>query len=389
VKRGYIFAAVVVFLVVLLLWKIPTYVTQNKTQEMNVLEKTEDRSENITLNIINPSENLFSLTAEQILNLILSNQREGNPKNIIGLKDLIGHTPITPILAMGEEGAYEKIKGTGYFIVEENFINYFEPESNSTIHKIRGILIDAPEGSIMDTYHHTLNFLEKDNQVLIIFIDGFGFHQYIFAIKSGWIPYLKSLNKAEMVSSVYQSVTNAGFAAMITGKPPFINGVYSRDQRDLEVPSIFGTAQELNKKAILIQGSINVLNTEIEPVLNIDLNNNGVADDEVFERAMEELNKDYDLMLVHFKAVDIYGHKYGDLHEKTMEILQITDGYIKEIVEKWMGKVIIVSDHGMHSSLEGGLHGDFRFEDMIVPYLIIEGKGNDEKNSNNSYSSIN
>jgi hypothetical protein len=35
--------------------------------------------------------------------------------------------------------------------------------------------------------------------------------------------------------------------------------------------------------------------------------------------------------------------------------------------------VIITSDHGMHSTDTGGYHGVFRYEDMIVPYIITEG----------------
>ena len=35
--------------------------------------------------------------------------------------------------------------------------------------------------------------------------------------------------------------------------------------------------------------------------------------------------------------------------------------------------IIIAADHGMHSVGNEGNHGDFRFEDLIVPYVMIEG----------------
>jgi predicted AlkP superfamily pyrophosphatase or phosphodiesterase len=81
------------------------------------------------------------------------------------------------------------------------------------------------------------------------------------------------------------------------------------------------------------------------------------------------------LMVVHFHGIDDSGHSYGDLSAQTLERIRTTDGYVKDLVSRWSGKVIITADHGMHSTLEGGSHGEFRYEDMIVPYIICEGDG--------------
>jgi phosphopentomutase len=56
-----------------------------------------------------------------------------------------------------------------------------------------------------------------------------------------------------------------------------------------------------------------------------------------------------------------------------MERLETIDSYIEKLASNWNGKIIITSDHGMHSTGEGGDHGEFRFEDMVVPYIIING----------------
>lgn len=141
----------------------------------------------------------------------------------------------------------------------------------------------------------------------------------------------------------------------------------------MKVPTIFKTAQEIGKKAILIQGDRQILDLEIQPIFNLDTNKNGTADDEIFEIAIEYLSKDYDFLMIHFKNVDATGHTFGDMHINTLEAIRTVDEYIKELVKGWDGVVIITSDHGMHSTRNGGNHGVFRFEDLIVPYIVTEG----------------
>ena len=46
---------------------------------------------------------------------------------------------------------------------------------------------------------------------------------------------------------------------------------------------------------------------------------------------------------------------------------------MEEIIQQFKGKIIITADHGMHELLDYGDHGDFRYEDLFVPYIIVEG----------------
>lgn len=296
-------------------------------------------------------------------------------QKIVKIKDLVSLSENEKLLAMGALGEYGGIDGDSYLKVSGNKIDLIEKGGKSKITDVKGIMVDPPITSIMDTYYDVSHYLEKDEKVMILFLDGFGYHQYLYAIENGYGTFLKNIEAAKAATTVYQSVTNAGFAAMITGKPPYENGVYSRKQRDLEAPSIFAVAKALDKKSMLVEADMKILNTEIEPLLNIDRNNNGITCDEVFEASLEQIDKDYDLLMIHFHGIDDTGHSYGDLHEKTMEMISMTDAYIEELVSKWTGRVIITSDHGMHSSLEGGDHGSFRYQDMMVPYVITEGGG--------------
>lgn len=360
-----------------------------KIKEVVVISKNENWD--YGLNIINTEENIMNIKPGSLysMNSSVFPYFEGNSsiknqgntyetsiyteQKILKIKDLISLSEGEKILAMGALGEYKWIDEESYLKMVDNKIDLIEKEGKNKIEDVRGIFLNPTKGSIMDTYYDASYFLENEEKVLILFIDGFGYHQYLHAINNSYAPFLQKIKTAEKVTTVYQPVTNAGFATMITGKPPHENGVYSRKQRDLKVPSIFAAAENLKKSSILIEGDIKILNTEIEPILNTDRNKNGLTDDEVFESALENFKNDYDLMMIHFHGIDDMGHDNGDLHKKTMERISIIDGYIEELVKGWEGKVIITSDHGMHNTAEGGEHGSFRYEDMVVPYILMEG----------------
>ncbi|AKL94369.1 hypothetical protein CACET_c08610 [Clostridium aceticum] len=365
-----------------------------KVKEVVVISKDEDWD--YGFNVITGEENIMNITAGQMYTMpktlyanfhgTSSLDKEGHvyettiytEEKVIRLRDLVDISEGQRLLAVGDVGQYKFINADGYLKMVDNRIDLYEKDGKSKITDARGIMIDPPQVSIMDTYYDASHFLTKDEKVLILFLDGFGYHQYVYAMEKGYAPFLKELELAQKATTVYQSVTNAGFAAMITGRPPYESGVYSRSQRDLKVPSIFAVAKDLDKKSVLIEGDIKILNTEIEPLLNRDENNNGITCDEVYATALSHMDNEYDFMFIHFHGIDDMGHSYGDMHEVTLEMIKETDAYVRELVERWSGKVVITSDHGMHTTPEaerGGNHGSFRHEDMIVPYIVTEGRG--------------
>lgn len=342
------------------------------------------------LNIINSRENVLNITPGQFylkettlypyLDGKSSKKAGGKDydvrlykqKKLLSIKDVTGEDKKN-LLMMGENGAYEILSNEGYLELMGNKINYVVPNDRIQIQGIKGIMMDMPPDSIMNTYYDALHYIENDDDVMIVFLDGFAYRQYAYAISKNYIPFLETLDKPKMATSVYKPVTNAGFAAMITGKPPHINGVYDRSYKDLKTESIFGAVKNMGKKAVLVEGDIKILNTEIEPILNIDKNENGTRDDEIFNSALEEIKKDPNLILVHFHSIDDMGHEHGDLAKETMETINTIDGYVNKLAASWKGKIIITADHGMHKTSDGGEHGMFRYEDLIVPYFVLEG----------------
>ncbi len=351
------------------------------------------------LNIIKPDKNLINITPGQMY-LKANNvyNLDGTPsmdkdnktyktdvyrmKKEITVADLLinsgssGNDLVTGdsrILVMGQNGEFKYLENDGYFEMKDNYINYCYSNGKNSIEKVAGVMMEPPTASIMDSYDDSLHFIGKDEKVLLILVDGFSFQQYLKATEGGFAPFLASIKKADPAVSVYKPVTNAGLAAMITGKTPAENGIYSRKQRELKVESIFGKLLGMGKTALLIEGDIQIIKTEIEPMLNADYNKDGMKDDEIFESAFKNLQEGYDFLMVHFHSVDEKGHDYGDMSEKTMEAIRQIDGYVRQLAQNWNGRIIITADHGMHSVGNEGNHGDFRFEDLIVPYVMIEG----------------
>lgn len=314
------------------------------------------------VNVITPDKNIMNISPGYGTNTL---------PGCVRLKDIVNFK--SEALIMGDEGVYLHDDGEGYLRVEDDMIGYFSTQTGYKLKSIKGIMVDIPKKSIMNTYYDSMYFLGNGEDVLIVYLDGFGYHQYINSIQKRHGLFLKGLPAADKASTVYKPVTNSGFAAMITGKSPAENGIYSRKQKDMKVTSIFGQAKIMGKKALLVEGNIKILNTEVEPVLNVGRDASQNCDDEVLKCALESIDNGYNLMLVHFHGIDDSGHTYGSLSEKTMDAVKTADEYLSELISRWHGMAILTSDHGMHTSSEGGIHGSFRYEDMIVPYIITEG----------------
>lgn len=343
-------------------------------KELGAISKIVVVSKDTTLengfNIISNTKNIESFSLGKIMMSFINNDQKIYDKHIKPSYFYDINEDVSNIV-MGNNGDYSLISSGDYFKLEEDCIDLMSEDNELKVYDAKGIYIDALQTSNMDVYKDTINYIEKGNKVMFVFLDGFSYGQYEYCKDNNLIPYMSQFD-ATMASSVYKPVTNAGFAAMITGVPPMKNGVYCRKQNELKTQSIFGKLKKMGKKSALIEADKKILNTEIQPILNIDKNKDGTIDDEIFECAKTKLKDDFDFLLVHFHAIDDMGHNFGDTGEQTLECIKIHDEYVRKLVESFEGKVIITSDHGMHKTKDGGSHGDFRYEDLIVPYIVVE-----------------
>ncbi|MCH4888101.1 hypothetical protein EZV73_10985 [Acidaminobacter sp. JC074] len=282
-------------------------------------------------------------------------------KKVLSLSDLTDKASNLSLM-MTNEGDYEYFFDEGYIELNGTSLNYIIPKTYDVYNGLQGIMINPPQMTVMDTYEAVRSSLSEP--VMVIFIDGFSYNQYEVLKETD--AFMKSF-ACEKANTIFKPVTNAGYAAMITGQIPKVNGVLDRSYRTLNKSDIFSLASEQGKSSVIIEGNIKILDTSVEPILNLDKNDNGMTDDEIFESALENLDNDF--VFVHFHSLDEYGHDYGDMDKRTLDQMFLLDGYVEELVSKWDGHVIITADHGMHTTSEGGSHGEFRYEDLIIPFM--------------------
>jgi predicted AlkP superfamily pyrophosphatase or phosphodiesterase len=240
-----------------------------------------------------------------------------------------------------------------------------------SIEKVEGIYLTDNYHSITDAYYDMKEFLDKGEKFMAVLLDGFSYNQFKRACEENKLTFLNKYFKYPALS-VFTPVTNAGFAAIITGQTPDVNGVHDRSNRQTDVDTIFKYALDNNKSCILLEGDIKILNTEVEPELNTDINKNNEIDDEIYARALKAVKEGHDFIFIHFHGIDDRGHSYGPYSTETMEYIQTIDKYLKDLSEEWEGAIILVPDHGMHEKAEGGEHGTCCQSDMIVPYFVKE-----------------
>ncbi len=235
-----------------------------------------------------------------------------------------------------------------------------------TIHEnVVGIYLGETLGFVGDAYYDMDHYLSAGEKVLTIFLDGFSMETYEIAKERGIIPNISG-GEVKKVFSVHTSVTNAGFASMITGTTPDINGVHSREERELLVPSIFQRALDLELSTSFLEGDIQILNTEIAPKLHLH------GDTAIIQSAKDDIANNVDFCFLHLHELDNLGHMYGPKGDALFEYLQKMDQEIGALVADFDGKVFLVTDHGMHKEGTAGNHGSMRYEDMVTPMIYLK-----------------
>lgn len=295
-------------------------------------------------------------------------------KNTLQIADIFDNN-FDQFLIMDGTGGYEYFTADcGYIELAGNSLNYVDIENRVTYSDLKGIYINPPQTTVMDAYYDSLYYLEKNQDVMVLFIDGFSYYQCQQICDEHNDYYISGLMPdIEKANSIYKPVTNAGFAAMITGVPPIENGVLNRSYREVKAETIFEKAQSMGKSAVLVEGDIEIIDAGIKPILNIDTNDDGYTDDEIFTSALDAIETEPNYILVHFHSFDDSGHNYGAYSNETLGRMAVLEQYIKELSTKWDGKIILTADHGMHTTSDGGSHGEFRAEDLTIPYIIYDG----------------
>lgn len=272
------------------------------------------------------------------------------------------------VLVLGAKGQ-NLLASQGYFEVKDNLINYWQPEERSVLENVKGVVVNPPAVSLMDTYFNALHYLQNGQKVLLVVVDGFTYQQYSTALASGSAPFLQKIGLAQQALGVYPPQTRSGFAAILTGQTPAENGVATAESGDLKVPSLFEAAQKLNKRTLLLEPVQNLLNVKVQSVVGKDQNADGSADDEVSALALADLDKGYDLIVIRFHAIADCTEQYGGEAQKTQEAVRQTDKLIAALAANWKGRIILTADQAVGSGDTGPM---ISYANMFVPYQLVK-----------------
>lgn len=205
----------------------------------------------------------------------------------------------------------------------------------------------------------------RHGKVLVCYLDGLGYHMYKNAADNGFIPFISRNFSVIPVRTVEPPVTNPAMATMITGELPGVHGVYSRKDREVMVPTLFAGRSAEN--TAFLEGDTRILKTELSPRLHAAAKGKG-CDHWICRDACRAVLEGKEFIFAHFHEIDDAAHAEGPVSLACMEKLRETDAYIEELSGIFSGEILLISDHGIHETEDGGDHGENPCCDAANPY---------------------
>ena len=216
---------------------------------------------------------------------------------------------------------------------------------------------------------------EWDHAVMIL-LDGLQFAKLETAINNGKLPFFEELDTPKKGMTVYPPITIAASAAVLTGTPPQINGVYGYGYRSTTQTTLFDLAANAGKSVAAIEGASLPFNLRnAETTLSGDRDGDGFSDDNVLHNSLDIIQNEMpDLLYIHFHEIDDMGHNYGPDSPQYLAALQRVDEYLAKIFDALPPDtfIAIFADHGMHATNNGGKHGALTEKDLVIPILFLE-----------------
>lgn len=202
----------------------------------------------------------------------------------------------------------------------------------------------------------------ESGPLLVWYLDGLGYRMYEQARRAGYMSQIDACFQVSPVSSVYPPLTNPALATMLTGLQPEEHGVCDRSVRRLDKPTIF---EQVTSSFAWLEGDSVIIKTQSRPKLHTDRDGQG-CDEWICKSAQQELDKGTRFIFAHLHQIDDCGHTYGPYARQTLRQMEKTDRMISEISAAFPGKVLLISDHGMHVQEGKGSHGMDCEEDMLA-----------------------
>jgi len=215
-------------------------------------------------------------------------------------------------------------------------------------------------------------------QVVLIFLDGFGYVRYTEALREGLIPNIVRLGEPLVGLTTYPPITSVSTASLLTGAPPEVHGVEQRGIRKTEAETLFDVVAAASRQVVAIEGeSLAFQLRNAETQLSGDLDGNGSTDDNVLVNALAALRGGTPgIFFVHFHGIDDAGHTYGLEAPEECAAIRGEDAAVGQLIDVLPSGtlIIIFADHGMHSVEEQGQLGNHSHlieRDMFIPIFVV------------------
>jgi predicted AlkP superfamily pyrophosphatase or phosphodiesterase len=212
---------------------------------------------------------------------------------------------------------------------------------------------------------------EKADRIVLFYVDALGYRRYEQAKNAGIIDNITSLGEPQKIACVFPSVSIVNSKTLVSGIPPNASAgtfrVYYPDG-----PTILQTATQHGLSAYWIDGKVSPVSLGDYIINRPNLDDDGYEADEVVTEAIGKYDNQADLLFVHFKDTDSVAHAEGPYSSQSMAALQFADEQIgRMLLDLDPGTMVIIySDHGGHTTFDGGNHGTLIPEDMLIPFIV-------------------
>ena len=309
---------------------------------------------------------LLALDNLRVLNEEGSSEQDGKRVTVyttrwrVPLGDFVEGDVFCAVGFNGKTACFRDLAGC-YLEYNKNTIDLLLPDGKK-IEDLAGVLADPPGFSIGAAYSDAMHFLEENQRVMVLELDGLGWNM-LQAAGTEWAPYLSSLTPKRAMAA-YPPISPVGLATLLTGEGPDVHGIHDREVRPPACEDIFTSARKLGKNRAYIEGRSALIGTSLQPVLSL-------SDAEVYANTRQALADNADLIFAHFHEIDDLAQQHGPTAPETLQKIREIDLCVRNLAQGFNGRVIVTADHGLHEIHGGGTHGEFLADDLIVPYFLI------------------
>jgi Type I phosphodiesterase / nucleotide pyrophosphatase len=213
-------------------------------------------------------------------------------------------------------------------------------------------------------------------RVLIITVDGLradALYRVNMPVLAGLMQRGASSLSAQ---TILPSATLMAHASILSASCPAKHAITWNDylpaMGETRAVTIFDLVHARGGRTVMVVGKEKIIQAVHRSSIDVFEYVNG-HDRDVAARAVEEMSKGFEAMLVHLPVVDGIGHTYGWMSPQQVSVIERADAAVGTLLEALDASglagstlVIVTADHGGH----GLTHGSDRPEDMTVPWIL-------------------